>query len=79
MAWKSNKTNEEILDSILGDSQSRNTFGYWADLPGGGRMRIDNQADLDEFLRQCRDQGGASGYTSNSGSRYDDIEKYLRS
>lgn len=75
----SKNKNFDILDSILGDSQSRNTFGYWADLPGGGRMRIDNQADLDEFLRQCRNQGGAGGYTSDTGNRYDDIERYLRS
>lgn len=73
------KSNFEILDGILGDSQNRNTFGYWADLPNGGRKWIGNQSDLNDFLREAGSQGGASGYTSDAGSRYSDIEKYLRS
>lgn len=71
--------NYEILDRILGDSQSRDTFGYYADLPGGGRKWIGNQADLNDFLRECASQGGAGCYTSDNGNRYNDIERYLRS
>lgn len=71
--------NYEILDKILSDSQSRDTFGYYADLPNGGRKWIGNQSDLDEFLRECGGQGGPSGYTSDNGNRYEDIERYLRS
>ncbi len=74
-----NNKNYDILGKILSDSQSRDTFGYYADLPNGGRKWIGNQADMDEFLRECASQGGASGYTSDVGNRYEDIEKYLRS